>query len=420
VITAMEAAQALELNRLLPELILLAESSASRTIKQRATEAVLAMVGPLGADARCDRNQPTVRGPVVSRLADSVRRFAMHRNEALVDAFLMASTWGDSDLRQMLSDGPQLELIFRRLAESADAGVIDLLAGFIRRRNVHDRIGRTIQSRRDEAFRDALLRKIGGEPTATVLRNLHDIGMPAVCRGGEALLDSIAPHYRAALIHLYVAANSDIVETLHLIAATVERSTGCETAAAIGFSRCEVPNVEFWMRAAVPVADGDETMIAADDNARLLKRLIDLLDHGDPAIVRGVRRVLGPLHADEMLSRFASLRPRSRRRMGRVVMMIDPDAIDRVRDALRHPVLRHRLEAIAMADALAVVDLLSDSFEHIAREDHQEARIRAATVMSQAHGAKTLQLLHEMIDLPECPVRDAAIQAIQRRVKAAG
>ena len=39
------------------------------------------------------------------------------------------------------------------------------------------------------------------------------------------------------------------------------------------------------MRAAIPVADGDEAAIAADDNARLLQRLIDLLDHPDAGFV---------------------------------------------------------------------------------------------------------------------------------------
>ncbi len=422
VVTAIEAAESLSLTTVIPALVLLAESSASRSIKQRATDAVLGMAVTLGADARADRDRPTVRAPVVTRLADSVRRFAMHRNEELVDAFLVVSTWGDSDLRQMFSDtGPSMELVCNRLVASENAGVVDLLAGFVRRRNIHPQITGIMRSRSDEPFCDALLRNIGPEPTATVLRNLRDIGIPECCRGGEGLLGRVAPDYRSPLVHLYVAANEDPLETLHLIAATVERAVpGSETAAAIGLSRCEIPNIDFWMRAAVPVADGDESVIASDDNARLLKRLIDLLDHSDASVVRGVRRVLSPLHAAEMLPRFQSLRSRSRRRLGRVVMMVDPDAIQRVKDALRHPVLKNRLEAIAMADALAVVDLLSDSFTHIAREDHSEARVRAAEVMSVANSEATMQLLREMTDLPECPVRDAALKAIQLRKESTG
>ena len=70
---------------------------------------------------------------------------------------------------------------------------------------------------------------------------------------------------------------------------------------------------------------------------------------------------------------------------------------------------------IAMADALAVVDLLAESFTHIAHEDHQEARVRAAEAMATASSETTLQLLQEMTLLPECPVRDAALKALDRR-----
>jgi hypothetical protein len=420
VLTAIAAAAKLELSSVLPQLILLAESSASRSIQQRATQAIVSMVKPLGSAARADRDQPTVRSPVLSRLADSVRRFFMHRNEAMVDAFLLVASWGDSELRNLLaSSGPETDLVFRRLSQSGDPGVIELLAGFIRRRNLTDRVRETIQSRQDEPFRDALLRTIGVEPSATVLANLRDIGMPACCRGGEALIGSLPLAYLAPLVYLYVAASRDPVETLHLIVAAVQRHSGCEAAAAFALARCEVPDADFWMRAALPVADGDPLTIAADENARLLQRLIKLLNNPDPGLQRGLRRVLQPLHAEQMLPRFESLRPRSRRRLGRVVMMVDPEALGRVRDALRHPVMRHRLQAIAMADALAAVDLLSDSFERIAREDHQEARVRAAEAMSHASGEKTLHLLQEMTNLPECPVRDAAMVAIERRTSRA-
>jgi hypothetical protein len=101
-------------------------------------------------------------------------------------------------------------------------------------------------------------------------------------------------------------------------------------------------------------------------------------------------------------------------------MQIDPKALDQVRDGLRHPVLTNRLDAIAMADALGAVDMLGDAFTHIAREDHQEARIRAAEAMATASSDETMQLLKEMLKLPPCPVRDAAIIAIERRQRTSG
>jgi len=143
--------------------------------------------------------------------------------------------------------------------------------------------------------------------------------------------------------------------------------------------------------------------------------LIPLFEHPNPAVVRAVRRILGPLHADAMLEKFGKLRARSRRRLGRVVMRVDPDAVGRVRDALRHPVLGKRLEAIAAADALGIVDQLAEAFAHVIREDHQEARVRAAEVLSEAESEETLQILRETVTLPESPVRDAAIRAVAFR-----
>jgi hypothetical protein len=417
---AIEAATALGITTVMDHLVSLAESSGSRQLRQTATDAVIDLVQPLGHDARLDRGQPTVRGPVLARLADSVRRFSMHKNEQLVDALLLVVTWGDADFRQLIGEkSDQFELICKRLRHSHYPGINDLVAGFLRRRRIPEPISAIIRQREQVEFRDALLRTIGSDPSATIVRNLGDIGVPVSCRGGESLVQEVPPEYRAAVAHLYTAADTDELRKLNIVTDTVLRGgPGCESAASSCFARCEVPSIEIWMRAAVTIADGNEAGIARDENSRLLTRLIDLLDHSDPALVRSVRRILQPLHAEEMLYRFDSLRPRTRRKLGRVVMRVDPDALDRIRDALRHPVLKNRLAAIATADAFAAVDLLSDSFRHISREDHQEARIRAAKVMSNAESEDTLTMLREMVQLPESPVRDAAVEALQKREQA--
>ena len=91
VIVAIDASEGLALTTSLPQIILLAESSGLRPVRNRASQAVLKVVEQLGADARADRDQSTIRGPVTARLADSIRRFSMHRNDQLVDAFLLAA-----------------------------------------------------------------------------------------------------------------------------------------------------------------------------------------------------------------------------------------------------------------------------------------------------------------------------------------
>ena len=184
---AIQAASDLRLVDVVPKLILLAESHGVAEVRQAAGDAVQTLVAPLGDEARNDRGQAAVRGPIIARLVDSVRRFAMHRNEQMVESFLMTSAWSDPDLRQILSEPSTIrELIAKQLAQSTQPGVLDLLAGYIRRKNMPDWLASITTGRQDVAFRDALLRRIGSEPTATSLKNLQAIGMPQSCAGDEA------------------------------------------------------------------------------------------------------------------------------------------------------------------------------------------------------------------------------------------
>ena len=280
---AIAAAEALGMTAVLPNLILLAESASTRGFRQRASQAVLRIVEPLGVEARSDRDQSTVRGPVMSRLADALRRYSMHRNDQLVEAFLVGSTWSDGELRHFLADGgSEADLICRQLSESTHPNILELLAGFARRRSVPDRVLQIMRRRSDDAFLAVLLRAVASEPTQVVLKNLRVMGMPRSCQGGEAILGKLPVDCRASLVHVHVACNPDYIETLHLIAATAEYGTrDCLNAATIAFTRCEIPNAHAWMRAALHLAEDDTVTIHRDETARLLRRLIRLLSHPD-------------------------------------------------------------------------------------------------------------------------------------------
>ena len=416
---AIKIAGYLRLTEVFGELMVLAESAANGEVKTDATKAVIAIVAPLGSAARDDRDQPSQRGPVLARLNDSLKSFSNHRNPHLVDAFLMASTWGDGNLREILSrPSAERSLVCKRLAATRHPNAIDLLAGFIRRRKVTSSVLDIIKTRTDDAFRNALLNRIGTSISTPVQSNLREVGIPKCLASGRDLVDQIPQEQLAPLLITHSIAAKNALEIMHIVIRVLAKGGGGTVpASAYALSQCDVPEIDFWMRAAIPVADGNEEEIAADENAQLIQGLIELLDHQDAAIVKGVRRVLGPMHAEAMLPRMQSLRPRSQRRLGRVVMMIDLEAVQRVRDALRHPVLQKRLEAIAMADAMALVDLLSESFVRIARDDHQEARKKAAEVMGNASSEETMDLLEEMLALPESSVRDAATASVDRRLK---
>ncbi len=414
---AIRATETIGLHSQIQALIPIAESHTNESIRTAASDALLQLAHELGHDARAKRDKPALRAPAIASLAECVTRASKHRNEKLIDAFLTLSTWGDPELRSFISAESQFwKLLARRMLTTQRVGIVELVAGFISRRNVPRFILDIIAKRTDDVFRDSLLRAIGSEPSTAVLKNLTELGMPQCCAGEEMLMGAISQDHRAAAVYIYNQTCSDRLAYLRTVVAALMRGgPGCVPAAISGLLRCEVPEASLWLKAATVICSGDPNQIASDPNAVLLQNLINMLDRNDPALVRAVRHVLGPLHADSMIEQLPNLSLGHQRAIGKIVMTIDFEAIDRIRDGLRHPVLTKRLAAIAAADALAAVDLLGDAFERIAREDHQQARVLACQVMSRASSETTLKLLNEMASLPPCPVSDAAVKAISFR-----
>lgn len=428
---AIAACETLQLAEQIPALIPIAESSPESSLRDAATRAILQLSESLGEAARLDRPVATLRDPALLALAESVKRLSAHRNFELVDAFLVASAWGDTQLRHWVADTGALGQTIRgRLAESMHRSIPVLLAGYLRRRRVEPAIYRVIKKRDDDWFRDAILRTIGVSPSGATLKNLREIGIPNVLVGGLEWIATLLPDQRAALVHAYWAGSTDTTQVIQ-IATEALRAGGKGVPAAVGLalSRCPIPDADWLMRAVMPVAKllekqnvhcdaafekiGSESL--TDPRGKWVARLIDNLQHPDASVRKGAARMLSPLHAENMLPRFDPLRPSSRRRLGRMVARIDRDAVSKVRDALRHPVLERRLEAIATAESLAIVETLNESFAPIARDDHQLARVRAAQAMSSATDPLTRTLLEEMLLLPESQVRDAAENALALR-----
>ena len=415
---AVDVASKTEMFGMLPKLIAVAEGGDAAT-GEKAVIAVTTMAESLGGEARRDHDRASLRGPALHRLGSLVRRATDETDPRLIDAFLAIATWSDGELRDLLDEETTRARLLRRLATSERQPVLQLLAGFVRRRDMPSTVAAVIAARSDDGFRDVLLATVGGNPGETVFKNLQRVGTPACCKRPDGFWERLGPDSRAGLAHVAAATYVDPVRAMPLACRLAEEGgRGGDRAATNVLGRFQIPDADIWLRAAGTVAEGDPRRIRADENARLLERLIRLLDRPYPPLVNQIRRLLRPLHAEQALPRFERLRPRSRRRLGRVVRMVDPDAIDQIRERLRHPVLAQRLEAIAAAESLAAVDDLLGPLSMIAQGDHQEARRRAAQALGEAEGEASLMILKQMAEYPDSAIRDAAVAALRRRQQA--
>ena len=430
--SAIDAAATLGVAEAVVPLIRMIDSDADA---DSAGRALIAIAEPLGRAARENRGVESVRGPVLGHLAAAVRCHDRHGCDSVVDAFLVASTWTDAALRDLLGQPSAVrDLVLSRMRRSGSSSIAALVAGYLGRREWPDGIGDVLTGRSDGKIREAILATIGSAPPAGVLQNLRRTGVPASLRGWEANLDGFSPATHAALLHAVDAGGRDAVRTLELAVELMTRHRddpdvgGHETITAVAsvLGRVEPPTQDWLTRAAVPLARWMERRSDPVDTralfetavphpaARLLGRLIAIADSDDGPLSRSAARLLRPLRVESMLDTFADLRPASRRRLGRVVAMIDRSAPSVLHDAARHAVAARRLAAVRAIEALDLTDELIDDLKRIVRDDSIETRMAVADVLAGAGGEPSIDLLRQLARGPQA-VRSRAIRSLHAR-----
>ncbi len=416
-LTAIQAAGQLQLAELICDLIELAETHATHTIRQSAAKVVVELAEQIGIEARAGRENTRYRPEAIKRLTLSLEQMPIHKTRDLADAFLLISTARDNHLIERLADtSPMQSQLVARMTVHPSPAMADLLASFVRRARLSPVIAKAIRERQGDEFRAALLRYVGSDPSGTALFNLKNIGSPICCVDAFETAVEWLPGEHAAMLHVASQTTESAVQLLRFLVAAIKPGDAhiTEVAASL-LNQVPPPTTSFWIPIAIRLAADFDSRTSLDEDARLLGDLIDLLSHPDSGVVHAVNHVLASLCGPSLIPHLSDRDSVSRARLGNILTMIDPSAIDTVRDRMRHPVLKNRLEAIAAADSLGIADLLADSFKQIVRNDHQVARQHAAQVLAGANGAQTFALLEEMLAMPESLARDAAVAAHAQR-----
>lgn len=404
----------------------------SRVVRGVSVDAVLAMAQPWGEQARGrDPEQPRdpatepLRLELVSQLLRCASHFQKHRSEELLDAFLVLSTWNDPALHAALSEeNPCGTLLLGRLRDSERQPIRELLAGFLRRRNVPECVLSGMLQRPDREYRETLLQVISAEPSPDTIDNLKRFGLPDCLRGGVTLLRTREPNRDAAIAHAYSSAMQEAPETLSVLIEILDRQQATKNgnelnrdAVAVALMRCHIPSFESWLHAFDSrVIDGGESHGSSQDlAAAVCLRLIELTLDTDTRFSRLSHRLLSEINIQNALPGFSQLRPEQKQRLGRVLLQIDSTTLDVVRDAIRHAVMQHRLEAIEFTQTLGLVEMMIQPFTFIVDSDHQSARLAAAKALGTGHSEDSEKLLHKLAASPLGSLREAATQSLSQR-----
>ncbi|MCC9656578.1 hypothetical protein [Rhodopirellula halodulae] len=399
-------------------------------IRAAAAEVVLSLSASLSKSVRhrsdgkrLDPDAERYRQRMAEALGHAVEQYHVHRNNDLLDAFLVISDWNDVLLQRLLADeSPTQETLVRRLKNSEHQSVLHLLAGFVRRRKIPGAVVGVLLRRHDAMFCEALLETIGDQPSPVVSINLKEYGLPDCLRGGESFMRSLGSDRDIAMCHAYSLAMPHEPEVIHMVLAMLQRNEeGAIRAAETCLKRVDAPSLEFWisiLEAALddesPEEAGGDASIA-DRATMMMNSLIQLTDHPEKLLSQSAQRLLTHLNTAETLPVFADLDPEVGKRLGQVLMGADETTLDVIRQGLRHAVLQNRLDAIGFAETLGLIDLMIEPLESIAKNDHQIAKMRTAQALGHGHGTQSEVLLREMCSMQKGSLRDAAIESMEMR-----
>ena len=421
----------------LARLIDLAQNHEDSLIRAASGEVTLSLASPLskavrhrGDGERINPELERFRQSIAELLGEAVERYNDHRNTDLLDAFLVISDWNDALFQRLMSDeSPTQETLLRRMRTSEHQSVLQLLAGFIRRRKIPGPVIGLLLRRHDAKFCETLLETISDLPTPVTAINLREYGLPDCLRGGESFMRSLGSDRDGAMCNAYSIAMPHEPESIHLVIAMLERGgPSAIRTAELCLKRIEAPELADWIDVLEDSLEQQTAADAANDDSatagrksgfdrplQLLDDLIALSDHESKPLAAAAQSLLTHLNTAEVLPIFGELSPEVGKQLGRILMQTDSGTLDMIRQGLRHAVMQNRLDAIAFAESLGLIDLMIDPLRKIAQTDHQLAKLRTAQALAHGTGSQSEAVLRDLCSIQDGSLRDAAIASMAER-----
>lgn len=431
---AIEMAVAFGILRATPGLIQLAIIHPSRSIRRLSLKAVNEMSLRWGHEARGKHNPnrsfstlDRQRFEVARQLLEVVCERSQNSQEEFLDAFIAISRWDDPTLKLALKDGSRCQtILLQRMHDSSNRGVMDLLVGFLSRRAIPESIIGVAWKRVDQAFRDCLLGSIVPRQSPYTIKYFREHGLPDCLRGGLSLLRDVSPDHDVAIAHVYSSATRPNPETLLLLTEIVQRHSpggnDLHDSVAICMSRCIRPDFQYWIGALdsplLEQVDSPNDLLALSPNdsaAIVCRRLIAILQSSHAGLAKQAGSLLAELNIQNALPRFQNLSRDQQRRLGQTLLKVDESTLTVVRDRLRHAVMNSRLDAIAFAQTVGLVDSFIQPLTQMARHDFQAVRLAATKAFGHASGKASGDLLKEFSSSSQGSIRDAATASLQMR-----
>lgn len=367
------------------------------------------------------RDPQMVRQHLVASLELSVMRFHRHRVGAVLEAFLLLVHRDNVTLKRILSDPRHVIYLplTEMLTHSPRPGVMRLVLSFLDDAHAPSSAIRLLAYRHDEKFVEALLKKIGHEPTPTVTQNLRRIDNIVWMLSEEVVIGRLDEAAQRSAIQLAMRSGVNRQAVFKMIEMVLLRgkSGGRITAAlALGdFNGAEANSL------AMKALRDPEPQVQANVLPQLrhrgipgaVARLLELLDSPHPTVRAAARDSLSEFTFPRFLAVYDLLDDEVRKSTGAMVVRVDPDAPAGLMQELKAPARSRRLRGIAMAQIMNLASRIEQALHERMHDEDHLVRAEAARALGRCDTPATHDVLRQALTDRSGAVREAAESSLQ-------
>ena len=308
----------------------------------------------------------------------------------------------------------------RLMKEATHPGILRFLTASLAERYPHPQVFVVVRDRCDPEFIAALLRSTANGLSGHQRRNLEQVDAIAWLAPPLEQLDTIPAPLQAALVLFVQATRLPREQKAAAFEWLLRHGTPtAKLAATDGLSLLDDGLAQDLVRENI---DAEDPAVQAWATSQLrhcalpeaYALLAERLNSPHPEVQAAARRELASFNVNLVLANVNEWTADEAQRAGQLLLMIDPDAVARLRQELLHPARQKRIRTARAVLRLGLESQLTAAVCSLAVDSEPMVRRTAAEVLQHISDPQAMDALERLLDDDHPRVRDTAAAALGR------
>lgn len=354
-----------------------------------------------GGDRSAPHDPSFKRHHVLLSLEQSMSRFAQHRRQEILDAFLLLAPVDNKILSKILRDPahPCHASVVNELTSTQDFAIMERLVEMLRDTDTPAAALKIIAQRTDERFVDILLNGLKRPVPIRVLHNMKGLSHVAWLEDHRERLLELDGRAQAVAVDLAVASGLGRDLLFEFLAFLLQKGLAeARRASSQALAKFDSPQADELVVATLGDPDaGVQAAAVRQLRARripnALERLVALLDSRAPEVREAARSSLAEFNFTRYRTMFDLLDEQSARTTGMLVHKVDHAVQQKLAEELSSPSITSKLRGIEMAIAMEATNDVRQQLIDLARHENIAIRKEAVAALAHCHGDSVVATL---------------------------